>query len=98
MPRSRADGKAWVARGKAVLEQEAAAVSALAKRLDKRFSDAVELLAKSKGRLVAAGVGESGATARKSAATLTSSGPPAPFLPPVDSGHGALGIVGRRDA
>src|SRR5260221_14749183 len=97
MPRSRADGKAWVARGKAVLEQEAAAVSALAKRLDKRFSDAVELLAKSKGRLVVSGVGKSGAIARKIAATLTSTGTPAAFLHPVDSLHGDLGIVGADD-
>ncbi|MFI5208173.1 MAG: SIS domain-containing protein [Gemmatimonadales bacterium] len=98
MPRSRADGKAWVARGRAVLEQEAAAVAALAKRLDKRFSDAVELLARSKGRVVVSGVGKSGAIARKIAATLTSTGTPATFLHPVDSVHGDLGIVGRDDA
>ncbi len=98
MSRSRADGKAWVARGRAVLEQEAAAVAALAKRLDKRFSDAVELLARSKGRVVVSGVGKSGAIARKIAATLTSTGTPATFLHPVDSVHGDLGIVGRDDA
>jgi arabinose-5-phosphate isomerase len=98
MSRSRADGKAWVARGRAVLEQEAAAVAALAKRLDKRFSDAVELLASSKGRVVVSGVGKSGAIARKIAATLTSTGTPATFLHPVDSVHGDLGIVGRDDA
>jgi arabinose-5-phosphate isomerase len=98
MSRSRADGQAWVARGRAVLEQEAAAVAALAKRLDKRFSDAVELLARSKGRVVVSGVGKSGAIARKIAATLTSTGTPATFLHPVDSVHGDLGIVGRDDA
>lgn len=98
MSRSRADGKGVVARGRAVLEQEAAAVAALAKRLDKRFSDAVELLARSKGRVVVSGVGKSGAIARKIAATLTSTGTPATFLHPVDSVHGDLGIVGRDDA
>ncbi len=98
MSRSRADGTASVARGRAVLEQEAAAVAALAKRLDRRFADAVELLARSKGRVVVSGVGKSGAIARKIAATLTSTGTPATFLHPVDSVHGDLGIVGRDDA
>jgi arabinose-5-phosphate isomerase len=98
MSRSRADGKAWVARGRAVLEQEAAAVAALAKRLDRRFGEAVELLAGRTGRVVVSGVGKSGAIARKIAATLTSTGTPATFLHPVDSVHGDLGIVGRDDA
>jgi arabinose-5-phosphate isomerase len=94
---SRPDGKAWVARGRAVLEQEASAVAALARRLDQRFADAIELLATHKGRVVVSGVGKSGAIARKIAATLTSTGTPATFLHPVDSVHGDLGIVGRED-
>jgi len=98
MPHSRSDGAAWVAKGRAVLEQEAAAVAALAKRLDERFGKAVELLAACRGRLVVSGVGKSGAIARKIAATLTSTGTPATFLHPVDSVHGDLGIVGREDA
>lgn len=88
---------AIVARGRAVLEQEAAAVSALAQRLDGRFADAVSLLAKGNGRIVVSGVGKSGVIARKIAATLTSTGTPASFLHPVDGLHGDLGIVGRGD-
>src|SRR6185436_2959457 len=88
---------AIVARGRAVLEQEAAAVSALAKRLDGRFAEAVSLLAKGKGRVVVSGVGKSGSIARKIAATMTSTGTPAVFLHPVDGLHGDLGIVGRDD-
>lgn len=91
------DGAAIVARGRAVLEQEAAAVSALAQRLDSRFADAVSLLAKGNGRIVVSGVGKSGVIARKIAATLTSTGTPASFLHPVDGLHGDLGIVGRGD-
>jgi arabinose-5-phosphate isomerase len=96
---SRADGPdALVARGRAVLEQEAAAIGALARRLDARFAAAVELLASRRGRVVVSGLGKSGAIARKIAATLTSTGTPATFLHPVDSVHGDLGIVGRDDA
>ena len=95
MPDSR---DATIARGRSVLEQEAAAVSALAARLDGRFADAVQLLAGRSGRIVVSGVGKSGVIAKKIAATLTSTGTPASFLHPVDSLHGDLGIVSRDDA
>jgi arabinose-5-phosphate isomerase len=89
---------AVVARGRAVLEQEAAAVQALARRLDGRFAVAVTLLAGRPGRIVVSGIGKSGTIARKIAATLTSTGTPATFLHAVDSVHGDLGVVGRDDA
>lgn len=92
------DGReATIARGRAVLEQEAAAVASMGKRLDGRFADAVSLLANRTGRIVVSGVGKSGVIARKIAATMTSTGTPASFLHPVDSLHGDLGIVGRDD-
>lgn len=84
-------------RGREVLGQEAAAVAALARRLDGRFGDAVALLADATGRVVVSGVGKSGVIARKIAATFTSTGTPATFLHPVDGVHGDLGIVGRGD-
>ena len=92
------DGReATLARGRAVLQQEADAVASLARRLDGRFADAVSLLAARHGRVVVSGVGKSGTIARKIAATLTSTGTPAAFLHPVDGLHGDLGIVGRDD-
>lgn len=90
--------RAATQRGREVLEQEAGAIAALARRLDGRFADAVDLLASVSGRLVVSGVGKSGVIARKIAATFTSTGTPATFLHPVDSVHGDLGIVGRGDA
>jgi arabinose-5-phosphate isomerase len=95
---SRADGAELVKLGRGVLEQEAGAVAALARRLDARFADAVRLLVECRGRIVVSGVGKSGVIARKIAATLTSTGSPATFLHAVDSVHGDLGIVGRDDA
>ncbi len=88
---------ATLRRGREVLELEAGAVAALARRLDRAFVDAVELLAAATGRVVLSGVGKSGVIARKIAATFTSTGTPATFLHPVDGVHGDLGIVGRGD-
>jgi len=83
--------------GRRVLRLEAAAVAAVADRLDDRFARAVRLLADASGRVIVSGVGKSGLIARKLAATLTSTGTAATYLHPIDSLHGDLGIVGRHD-
>src|SRR5512142_103975 len=89
---------AVVERGRDVLRQEAAAVTAVAGRLGTAFADAVRVLAACRGRVIVSGLGKSGVIARKIAATMTSTGTPAVFLHPVDGLHGDLGIVGRQDA
>lgn len=86
-----------VARGRRVLELEAAALNASHNALGEPFVRAVRLLAASRGRIIVAGVGKSGLVARKMAATFTSTGTPATFLHPVESVHGDLGIVGTED-
>ena len=91
------DTPALVGLGRRVLELEAAAVSAVAQRLDGEFARAVQLLAETRGRVIVSGVGKSGLIARKLASTLTSTGTAASYLHPVDSLHGDLGIVGRTD-
>ncbi len=92
-----ADPARALERGRQVMEQEAGAVAAAAQRLDRRFTDAVDLLAACRGRIVVSGVGKSGMIARKIAGTLTSTGSPATYLHATDSVHGDLGIVGRDD-
>lgn len=83
--------------GRSVLEIEAAAVAALAERLDDTFERGCRLVAEAHGRVVVSGLGKSGHVARKIAATLTSTGTPATFLHPVEALHGDLGIIGRDD-
>jgi arabinose-5-phosphate isomerase len=83
--------------GVRVLRMEREAIAALESRLDASFARAVLLIAKSRGRVIVAGVGKSGLIGRKIAATLTSTGTPATFLHPVESVHGDLGIVGPDD-
>ncbi len=80
-----------------VLDVEAAAVSALATRLDDRFVRAVDLLLACKGRVVVSGVGKSGHIARKIASTFASTGTPAFFVHAAEASHGDLGMVTADD-
>jgi arabinose-5-phosphate isomerase len=86
-----------LARGRRVLELEAAALVLAQDALGDAFVHAVRLLAACRGRIIVAGVGKSGLVGRKMAATFTSTGTPAMFLHPVESVHGDLGIVGTDD-
>jgi arabinose-5-phosphate isomerase len=91
------DPGALVEAGRRILRSESDAVAGLAQRLDPGFAEAVEILFRTRGRVIVTGVGKSGIIARKLAATLTSTGSPATFLHPVDGLHGDLGIVSRED-
>ena len=86
-----------IATGKSVIQQEAAALVALAESLDESFSRAGELLLQCQGRVVVTGMGKSGAIARKAASTLASTGTPALFLHPAEGVHGDLGMVAPGD-
>ena len=85
------------ARGRRVVRMERDALSEVEQRIGAAFVKAVELIARSRGRVIVTGVGKSGLIGRKIAATLTSTGTPATFLHPVESVHGDLGIVGSDD-
>ena len=84
----------------ALVRTEAAALEALASRLDgamaEPFNQAVELIlrcANCNGRVVVTGMGKSGIIAQKIAATLSSTGSPAMFLHPAEAVHGDLGVL-----
>lgn len=83
-----------------LVRTEAAALEALAKRLDgpmlADFDRAVDLVVRcgeSNGRVVVTGMGKSGVIAQKIAATLSSTGSPALFLHPAEAVHGDLGVL-----
>ena len=87
-----------------LVRTEAAALEALAKRLDgpmlADFERAVELVVRcgeSNGRVVVTGMGKSGVIAQKIAATLSSTGSPALFLHPAEAVHGDLGVLMTGD-
>ncbi|MEO8445429.1 MAG: KpsF/GutQ family sugar-phosphate isomerase [Gammaproteobacteria bacterium] len=85
------------ARGRRVLEIEAAAVASLAPRLDARFDRACQLCLDCRGRVVVTGMGKSGHIAGKVAATLASTGTPAFFVHPGEASHGDLGMITAND-
>lgn len=70
---------------------------ALSGPLGDAFSKAVNRIAESKGRLIVTGIGKSGHIARKTQATLASTGTPSLFLHPAEAAHGDLGMVAPGD-
>ena len=83
--------------GKQVLQLEAKAVVSLASRLDENFAKAVELLSRTKSRVIVTGMGKSGLVGRKIASTLSSCGTPALYIHPAEAGHGDLGMIIKDD-
>jgi arabinose-5-phosphate isomerase len=83
---------------RSVLPTEAAGLHALAAGLSASFGRAVDLLARTTGRVVVSGMGKSGHVARKVAATLASTGTAALFVHPAEASHGDLGMIVPGDA
>jgi arabinose-5-phosphate isomerase len=84
-------------RAKEVLDIEARAIQALKSRIDKNFKLALDLIMKSKGRVVVSGMGKTGIIAQKFSATLASTGTPSLFLHLAEASHGDLGKVTTDD-
>ena len=83
--------------GKDVIALEAKAVAALIPQIDESFAKAVELLSRTKSRVIITGMGKSGLVGRKIAATLSSCGTPALYIHPAEAGHGDLGMIIKDD-
>lgn len=65
--------------------------------LERSMVDAVELIAKRRGRVVVSGIGKSGHIGRKIAATMASTGTSAYFVHPTEASHGDLGMITSDD-
>jgi len=91
------DDATLLARGRAILDIEAAALTRVRDQLDDRFVDLVRAILVIRGKVVVTGVGKSGHVGAKIAATLASTGTPAVFLHPVEGMHGDLGVVQSDD-
>lgn len=61
------------------------------------IEEIVDLIVKSKGKLIVTGVGKSGLVGAKIAATLASTGTSSFFLHPTEAMHGDLGMIGKED-
>ena len=80
-----------------VLKIEADGITNLIDRIDDNFSNMVELICNSGGRIIISGIGKSGIIGRKIVATLNSTGTRSLFLHPVEAMHGDLGQVTPDD-
>ncbi len=80
-----------------VLKIEADGILKLTEKIDDNFTKMVDLICKSQGRVIFAGIGKSGIIGRKIVATLNSTGTRSIFLHPVEAMHGDLGIVSEKD-
>ena len=72
-------------------------VEAVGNGLGAPFAAAVDLIARARGRVIVTGMGKSGHVARKTAATLASTGTPSHYVHPAEASHGDLGMVQPDD-
>lgn len=91
------DSKAILAVAKKTIESESASIHNLGTLLNEEFSDAVNCILESKGRVIVSGIGKSAIIASKIVATLNSTGTPAIFMHAGDAIHGDLGTVQEDD-
>jgi len=92
----KADGEI-LALAKKVIGQEAECVAKLASYIDDSFLEVLDLIFKSKGRLIVTGIGKSAIIGTKIVATMNSTGTPAIFMHAADAIHGDLGIIQKDD-
>ncbi|MDR1343153.1 MAG: KpsF/GutQ family sugar-phosphate isomerase [Prevotellaceae bacterium] len=81
----------------AAIRTEVQSLAACEAAIDQAFVQAVEVIARCKGRVVVVGIGKSGIIGRKIAATLASTGTPAMFVHATEALHGDLGMVTLHD-
>jgi arabinose-5-phosphate isomerase len=86
-----------LARGRAILDEEARALGRKAAALGESFARLVGHILQLEGSVAVTGVGKSGTIGEKISATLSSTGTPSLFLRPVEALHGDLGMLRRSD-
>jgi arabinose-5-phosphate isomerase len=100
-PEPRSDANSQIESALRTLDTEAGGIAALIAAIRGGLGGplvaAVELIAKSKGRLIVTGMGKSGHVGRKIAATFASTGTPAYFVHPGEASHGDLGMITKDD-
>ncbi len=91
-----------LADAQSILRSEAAAIAAIANKLDNSLPQAIRLIHsrttdETHGILVVSGIGKSGLVGQRISASFASTGTPSTFLHPVEALHGDLGRVRRND-
>lgn len=89
--------KSILSYAKETIELQANSIKNLYKLLTKDFEKAVNLINKTKGRVIVSGIGKSAIIAQKIVATLNSTGTPSIFMHAADAIHGDLGLIQKND-
>jgi len=82
---------------KKVINTEIIALKKLQNSIDNSFCKAINLIAKTKGRIICCGVGKSAKILEKISSTLSSIGVSSFTLDPTDASHGSLGAIKKQD-
>jgi arabinose-5-phosphate isomerase len=80
-----------------IIALEGQALATLARRIDGRFCEAVDMLFECRGSVITSGMGKAGLISQKVAATLASTGTRSHFLHPGEAVHGDLGRIHADD-
>ncbi|MFF4750333.1 SIS domain-containing protein [Streptomyces sp. NPDC002514] len=89
--------RAVINAGREVVRREAAALTALATRIDDSFAHAVRRVESCRGRVVTSGIGKSGLVAARQASLLSTIGIPAFHVHAGDALHGDAGAITSDD-
>lgn len=79
------------------LTEQAKALIKISADLGDEFVKAVNMILRTKGRVVVCGMGKSGLVGQKMTATFASTGTPSFFMHPAEAFHGDLGMLTRDD-
>ena len=82
---------------KQTIDLQSDSIKNLNKYLNDDFVDCIQLILKSKGRVIVSGIGKSAIIAQKIVATFNSTGTPSIFMHAADAIHGDLGLVQKND-
>jgi arabinose-5-phosphate isomerase len=91
------DKKTYIKSAKKTIEAEISGLNSLLEFLGESFIQAVEIILKSKGRVIVSGMGKSGHIANKISATMASTGTAAFSIHPGEASHGDLGMITKDD-
>lgn len=80
-----------------VLIKESNSLKGVLNQLNSQFVEVVNLILKSKGKVIITGIGKSAIVSMKISSTLNSTGTPSVFLHAADAMHGDLGLVNPED-
>ncbi len=86
-----------ISSAKRTIDKEVEALRMMENSFDESLTQSLDLLQKTKGRVIVTGMGKSGHIGRKIAATFASTGTPSFFVHPGEASHGDLGMLTTDD-